>query len=83
MLFTCLLDMPYGYFQWVRFAACIGFIFLAIRANQRNQQAEMIIYSILVLLFQSLDRELWNMVDVIAGAGLLISIFQKTKPLNE
>ena len=29
LLFGCLLKMPYGYFQFVRIAGCIGFIYLA------------------------------------------------------
>jgi hypothetical protein len=44
----------------------------------------MIIYGGLVLLFQpffkiALGREIWNIVDLVVGIGLLISIFMKTK----
>lgn len=44
----------------------------------------MIIYGALALLFQpffkvALGRELWNMVDVVAAIGLLVSIFVKSK----
>lgn len=44
----------------------------------------MIVYGALALLFQpllkiALGRELWNIVDVIVGIGLLISIFLKPK----
>ncbi|KMQ68859.1 hypothetical protein ACM39_06120 [Chryseobacterium sp. FH2] len=84
LFFICLLDMPYGYFQLVRFLALIGFGFLAYQANQQGKQTEMIIYGALALLFQpffkiALGRELWNVVDVIVGIGLLISIFTKPK----
>jgi hypothetical protein len=84
LLFICLLDMPYGYFQLVRFAALIGFGFLAFQANQQTKQTEMIIYGALALLFQpffkvSLGRELWNIVDVIVGIGLLLSLLKKGK----
>lgn len=74
--------MPYGYYQFVRFAGLIGFAILAYQANLQNKQAEMIVFGALALLFQpffkiALGRELWNIVDVIVGTGLIISIFIK------
>lgn len=84
LFFLCLADMPYGYYQLVRFAGLIGFAILAYQANEKDRQKEMIIYGGLALLFQpffkiALGRELWNIVDVIVGIGLLISIFLKPK----
>lgn len=84
LFFICLLDMPYGYFQLVRFLALVGFGFLAYQANQQAQQTEMIIYGALALLFQpffkvALGRELWNVVDVIVGVGLLVSLAKNNK----
>lgn len=84
LFFLCLADMPYGYYQFVRFAGLIGFAILAYQANQQGRQSEMIIYGGLALLFQpffkiALGREMWNIVDVIVGIGLLISIFMKSK----
>jgi len=83
-LFICLADMPYGYYQFVRFIALIGFAVLAYQANEQDKQTEMIIYGSLALLFQpfikvSLGRELWNVVDVIVAVGLLASIFYTNK----
>ena len=80
LFFICLLDMPYGYFQLVRFVALAGFVFLAYQANQRNKKTEGIIYVALALLFQpffkiSLGREIWNIVDFVVGTGLILSIF--------
>ncbi len=80
LMFICLADVPYGYFQFVRFAALVGFGILAIAASNEDNQTEMFIYGALALLFQpffkiALGRELWNVVDVIVGAGLLISTF--------
>ncbi len=84
MLLGCLADMPYGYYQLVRFAGLIGFAILAYQANQRGRQTEMIIYGGLALLFQpffkiALGRQMWNIVDVVVGIGLIISIFKKPK----
>lgn len=84
LLLLCLADMPYGYYQFVRFAALIGFAILAYEANQQNKQTEMIIYGSLALLFQpffkiALGRELWNIVDVVVAIGLIVSIFKEKK----
>ena len=81
LFFICLLNMPYGYYQLVRFIALIGFGILAYQANQEQNQTLLVIYCALALLFQpffkiALGRELWNIVDVIVGMGLLISIFK-------
>jgi hypothetical protein len=84
LFFLCLLDMPYGYFQLVRFLALACFVFLAYKANEEDKSEQVFIYIALALLFQpfykiALGRELWNIVDVVVGVGLLISIFIKTK----
>ena len=84
LFLLCLIDFPYGYYQFVRFAGLIGFAILAYQANQQNKQTEMVIYGALALLFQpifkiALGRELWNIVDVIVGIGLLVSVFRQKK----
>lgn len=84
LFFLCLLQMPYGFYQVVRFAGLIGFIILAYKANKNQIKTEMIIYVCLAILFQplikiSLGRQVWNTVDVIVGLGLIISIFIKPK----
>lgn len=71
--------MPFGFYQLVRIVALIGFGILAYRANEENKNTEMIIYGGLALLFQpffkiSLGREMWNIVDVIVGIGLITSL---------
>lgn len=84
-MFSCLLDMSYGYYQLVRFIALVAFGIFAYQANKEQDQVQFIIYCALALLFQpffkiSLGRELWNIVDVIVGIGLLVSLFKsKTK----
>lgn len=84
MLLACLLDMPYGYYQLVRFLSSIGFGYLAYNANSVNRKNDTIIYVILGLLFQpflkvSLGRELWNIVDV----GVAIYLVVKTMRVNK
>ena len=80
LFFLCLLDMPFGFYQLVRIVSLIGFGILAYKANEENKNTEMIIYGGLALLFQpffkiALGREMWNIVDVIVGFGLIASLF--------
>ena len=88
LFFLCLVDLPYGYYQFVRFVGLIGFGILAYQANEEGRQTEMIIYGGLALLFQpffkiALGREIWNIVDVIVGLGLLASIYLRPKTENK
>ncbi len=85
LFFLCLLDMPYGFYEIVRFVALIGFGILAYQASEQKKQTEMIVYGSLALLFQpffkvALGREIWNFVDMIVGVGLFGSlIMNRTK----
>lgn len=87
LFFICLADMPYGYYQLVRFVAMVGFALLAYQANEKKQKAEAIVYVCLAILFQplikiALGRTLWNVVDVVVGIGLIASIFIYRKRLQ-
>ncbi len=84
LFFLCLLQMPYGYFQLVRFSALLGFSILAYLAFQKHRIVEMIVHIGLAILFQplvkiALGREVWNIVDVIVGIGLLGSLLYDWK----
>jgi O-antigen ligase len=87
LLLTCLLNMPYGYFQLVRFIAMVGFAILAFSASQKKDQTELIICVVLAVLFQplfkiSLGRTIWNIVDVVVAIGLLLSLSNKPDKSN-
>ena len=80
--------MPYGYYQFVRFASCIVFGYLAYLSNEEKLNNQTIIYVVLALLFQpfikiSLGRELWNIVDVIVGVGLILTTIIESKKSNK
>ncbi len=80
LFLLCLLDMPYGYFQIVRFAGLVGFGILAFQANETKQKEMTIIFIGLALLFQpffkiALGRQMWNIVDVIVSIFLIATIF--------
>ena len=76
LLFLCLADMPYGYYQFVRFAAAAFFVYAAYNENETGRKELVIVFIVLAILFQpffkiTLGRTLWNIVDVIIGLGLL------------
>ncbi len=76
LLFLCLADMPYGYFQFVRFAAAAFFAYAAYTENESGRKELVLVFIVLAILFQpffkiTLGRTLWNLVDVIIGVGLL------------
>jgi len=78
----CLLDMPYGFYQLVRFLGLIGFGVLAYYSSQEKKETETIVYIALAILFQPifkipLGRTLWNIVDVVVAIGLLWSVLKK------
>jgi hypothetical protein len=85
MLLICLLNMPYGYYQAVRFAGALGFTLLAYYYYEQNRKTQVIVYVLLAFLFQpfikvSLGRTIWNAVDVIVSVCLLGSlIFKRTE----
>jgi O-antigen ligase len=76
LLFICLADMPYGYYQFVRLAAAIFFVAAGMNEFQKDRNQVGLIFIGLAILFQpllkiSLGREIWNIVDVVVGIGLL------------
>jgi len=87
LFLLCLLNMPYGYYQAVRFVGMFGFALLAYYSSEENKKVEVIIYIALALLFQpfikvALGRTIWNVVDVVVAVGLIASLFVKRKEVT-
>lgn len=87
LFLMCLIDFPYGFYQFVRFTALVGFGILAFKAFQEEKQTEMIVYLILAILFQpllkiSLGRILWNIVDVVVALYLLYDVLIKKESFD-
>ena len=77
LLLLCLLDMPYGFYQLVRFVAMAGFALLCYIEYSKDNLLLSILFGCIALLFQpffkiALGRELWNIVDVITSIILII-----------
>ena len=88
LFFLCLLDMPYGFYQLVRFIALVCFGILAYQSYENENNIIALIYIGLAILFQplikiSLGREIWNIVDIIVGISLIVSIFIKRKKMAD
>jgi hypothetical protein len=79
LLLGCLFDMPYGYFQLIRFIGAVGFGILAYNNYQKNQIWFVIWLSSAILInpfFKiALGREIWNIMDVTWVLLLIMSIF--------
>lgn len=80
----CLIKMPYGYYQLIRFLALVSFGILAYSAYKNEKNIEMIIFVSLAILFQPfikipLGREIWKIVDILVALGLMISLFLNKK----
>ena len=83
LFLICLLDMPYGYYQCVRFIGMIGFGLLAFE-NYQNNQTWFVIWISSALLINpffkiSLGRDMWNIVDVIWAVLLIMSLILHKK----
>lgn len=84
MLLLCLLEMPYGIYNLIRFLAMIIFGTQAFHYYTKRQSPLMIIFGSLALLFQpllpiSLGRLVWNIVDIIVASFLTVLWYRERK----
>lgn len=82
----CLFDMPYGYFQFVRFFGMVGFIILSISEDKKNLRNNkyLLIWVISAILVNpfikiALGRMIWNIVDLIWVIILIVSLISDRK----
>lgn len=83
LLLGCLADMPYGYFQIVRFLGMIGFGILAFQEKERDNDGFFILWLGSAILINpifkiTLGRALWNVVDVVWAVLLITTISNDT-----
>ena len=83
LLFGCLFEMSYGYYQLVRFFGMVSFGILAFLTFESNKVWFVIWLSSAILInpiFKiALGREIWNIIDIIWSILLIVSIFIKTE----
>ena len=81
LLLLCLTDLPYGFYEITRFAACAAFAYLSYDYFKQRRDFWGIVFAALALLFQpffkiSLGRTLWNAVDIIVALSLFYLIIR-------
>lgn len=84
LLLLCLADMPYGFYQLVRFAATAAFTYLAYDSFKSKDDGKGFLFAALAVLFQpffkiALGRTMWNVVDVIVAIALFYFIVKGLK----
>lgn len=84
LLFLCLADMPYGYYNFVRFVAAFAFAYFAFEYYKKEREGLAFTFGALALLFQpftklALGRVMWNVVDVVVGLGLVYLAYLEFK----
>jgi hypothetical protein len=80
----CLFDMPYGFFQLVRFVGMVGFGVLAFSEMDNENKVLFVIWTASAILINpifkiALGREIWKLVDVIWAILLSISLIISIK----
>ena len=84
LLLLCLADMPYGYYQLVRFIAMVLFGWMAYDYSTKEQQFGLVTFGSLALLFQpffkiAFGRTIWNIVDVVVAIVLIVVVMYNIK----
>lgn len=81
LLLLCLADMPYGFYELVRFASAGAFAYISYDYFKSKKDGLGFVFAALALLFQpffkvSLGRTMWNLVDVLVALGLIYLIIK-------
>ncbi len=76
LLLLCLVNMPYGFYQLVRFVVMVSFIYFSYDYFKDKQDRLGFTFAALALLFQpflkiTLGRTIWNILDVVVAIGLV------------
>lgn len=79
LLLLCLMDMPFGFYELVRFGAAAAFVYLSYDYFKSKNNGLGVVFAALALLFQpfikiALGRAIWNFVDVLVAIGLIYLI---------
>lgn len=77
------LDMPYGYYRFLKLAVFIAAAFYAYKCYEKKQESWLIGFAVILILFNplfsmSFSKEIWRVLDIASGAFFLASArFQK------
>lgn len=81
LFLLCLLKMPYGYYQLVRFIGMIGFVFLANAERDKKGNGQMIFWITSAVLINPivkipLGRTIWNVIDIVWAIILIATVWR-------
>ena len=87
LLMLCLADMPYGYYQFVRFVGMSAFAYLSYDYFKAEKEGLGFTFAALGVLFQpffkiALGRVMWNVVDVLIAIGLICLVVLSVRKNN-
>ena len=82
ILLSCLLPLPYGAFELIRFALFVGFGYVAYKYYKAHDEGKSFVFGALALLIQpffklSLGRGMWNIIDVAIVVFIVYLIIKK------
>ena len=77
LLLLCITSMPYEYYELVRYLTTILFFWMAFKAYRTKNENLTFVYVAIAILFQpffkiTLSKVIWNVIDVIVAALLII-----------
>lgn len=77
LLIGCLLNVPYGYFQFTRIAGCIAFCYLAYKEFEDKREITGILSVACAILLNPVfkihfTRQTWNIIDLVIATGLIV-----------
>ena len=88
LLLGALVDLPYGYYQLLRFVVCGMSVYIAFTAYNWQKMWAVWLFGFIAVLFNPLipihlSREIWQPIDVICAILFAVSIFVLKYPLEE
>ena len=84
VLFGALSNMPYGYFQLLRWVVCSVGIYSAYINSESKHDTWAWVFGIIAVLFNPIrpfyfKRDTWQILDIVSGVIFLVSIFSFKK----
>lgn len=79
LLFMAVLDLPYGYYQFLGITVFIGTVYFIYSEFKLPTKWQLAIYAVIAILFNPilpiyLTKETWLYLDIISGILLLVTI---------
>ena len=85
LLLGALVDLPYGYFLFLRLVVCFSASFVAYKAYEWKKIWATWLFGFIALLFNPLviihlSREIWMPIDIVCAAFFIVSIILFKEP---